>query len=188
MSLSSHSKVIIKEEMNSRHIPLTFDNAQPLKLEILISNSILSKCLLHIEGPAESLPSIAAPMLIVFLIPGQYFIDGFLGRHIEEGGMVGKHVNQFYLSAFLSQLADYILLVFPPLDLVFCLQLQIFAMGAVKLGVARVSIDLCPGLSAGIVEPVSNIRASRVDDGPYLLLYVNVMVLSILFCTRVVRL
>jgi hypothetical protein len=80
--------------------------------------------------------------------------------------MVSDHIGEIDLSGLLGQLADNILLVLPPLDLVLGFQMEIFAHGTVKLSLACLYIDFDSRLARHTIKPISDISSSSLYQGP----------------------
>ena len=133
--------------MNCRDIPQVGLNSKCLKLWVLIGNTIFSKCFFHIKRSSKSFPYITTSMFIKFFIPGKNFVNGLFLRNMESIDMISDNIGDINGSCFFSQFSNYILLIFPPFNLVFHLEMEIIPIRTVKLSYSSVNIHLHSGLS-----------------------------------------
>lgn len=166
---SSHSQIIIKEQVDGWNVPVRLLNAQLLEFLVFILYSIFLQCFVHVHRSAQSLPDVAPSMGIHLQISLEYFLDGLLAWHLQNILVVCQHIDQFYSSALMSQPTDDHRLIFPPLDFQFLrLEVQISASWSIECSFARIQIDACSWLSSSAVEKVCNVSASSLYQWPCL--------------------
>lgn len=80
--------------------------------------------------------------------------------------MVSDHIGEFDWSGFFSESSNDILLIFPPFDLIYSLQMKVFPWGTVELLLTILHVDFDSGLSGYSVKPEGDISSCSFYERP----------------------